>query len=137
MIALPPSSEVYSFILEVEGYPGQVFALASSLGLLWLRTTRPDLKRPFRAWRAAVVLRVALSVALLTAPFFPPKGQQGTGKMWHATYAIVGMSVISFGLIYWFVWIKLIPKWKGYRIEEDPRMLDDGTTITSLIHVPI
>ena len=38
VIALPPSSEVYSFILEVEGYSGQIFTLASSAGLLWLDT---------------------------------------------------------------------------------------------------
>lgn len=127
---------MYSFILEVEGYPGQVFALASSAGLLWLRYKRPDLKRPFRAWRAAVVLRVALSLALLAAPFFPPKGKQQKGKIWYATYAVVGISVILFGLVYWYIWIKLLPKWRGYKIEEKTSVLDDGTTITALVHVP-
>ncbi|KAF1848187.1 uncharacterized protein K460DRAFT_333958 [Cucurbitaria berberidis CBS 394.84] len=128
VIALPPSSEVYSFILEVEGYPGQVFALATSAGLLWLRYKRPDLKRPFRAWRAAVVLRVVLSVSLLAAPFFPPKGGRKKGELWYATYAVVGISVIIFGFLYWYVWIKLIPRWKGYRVEEETSVLDDGTT---------
>jgi amino acid transporter len=137
VITLPPSSEVYSFILEVEGYPGQVFALASSIGLLWLRYKRPDLKRPFQAWSAAVVLRVALSVALLAAPFFPPSGGQKKGGLWYATYAIVGISVILFGVVYWFVWLKLIPKWKGYRVEEETSVLDDGTPVTSLVHAPI
>lgn len=92
VIALPPSSEVYSFILEVEGYPGQIFALATSAGLLWLRYSRPDLKRPFRAWNSAVVLRIALCLALLAAPFFPPDNQRDTG-IWYATYAVVGISV--------------------------------------------
>ncbi|KAF2848300.1 hypothetical protein T440DRAFT_537041 [Plenodomus tracheiphilus IPT5] len=121
VIALPPSGEVYSFILEVEGYPGQVFALASSIGLLWLRYKRPDLKRPFKAWRAAVILRVVLSLALLAAPFFPPRDGQREGKIWYATYAVVGISVILFGLIYWYVWIRLIPRWKGYNVEEETR----------------
>lgn len=136
VITLPPSSEVYSFILEVEGYPGQIFALASSLGLLWLRVSRPDLKRPFRAWKAAVVLRIVLSVALLAAPFFPPQRKQ-TGHIWYATYAVVGISVILFGLFYWVIWLKIIPKFKGYKIEEETRILDDGTSVTSLVHVPI
>lgn len=134
VITLPPSSEVYSFILEVEGYPGQVFALASSVGLLWLRSARPDLKRPFKAWRGAVVFRIALSLALLAAPFFPSKEREQS-KIWYATYAVVGLSVILFGLAYWFVWIKVIPWWKGYRIEEEISVLDDGTTITNLVHV--
>lgn len=93
VIALPPSNEVYSFILEVEGYPGQIFALALSIGLLLLRYKRPDLKRPFKAWTAAPVFRILLSTALLAAPFFPPKEDQRTGSIWYATYAVVGISM--------------------------------------------
>jgi amino acid transporter len=92
VIALPPSGEVYSFILEVEGYPGQIFSLAISIGLLWLRYKRPDLKRPFKAWIGAVVFRTALSAALLAAPFFPSKGKK-EGGIWYATYAVVGISM--------------------------------------------
>lgn len=135
VITLPPSSEVYSFILEVEGYPGQIFALASGIGLLWLRYKRPDLKRPFRAWKAAVMVRIVLCLALLAAPFFPPKGKHVEGGIWYATYAVVGVSVILFGLLYWVVWFKLIPKWRGYRIEEDTDTLSDGTTISKLVHI--
>lgn len=94
VIALPPSSDVYSFILEVEGYPGQVFALAISAGLFWLRYKRPDLKRPFKAWIGAVAFRIALSLALLAAPFFPSKQKHGGAeKIWYATYAVVGIGM--------------------------------------------
>ncbi|KAH4079042.1 hypothetical protein HBI56_235350 [Parastagonospora nodorum] len=135
VIALPPSSEVYSFILEVEGYPGQIFALASGVGLLWLRYKRPDLKRPFKAWTVAVILRIVLCLALIAAPFFPPTAGHAKGGIWYATYAVVGAGVILFGLLYWFVWFKLIPKWKGYRVEEGTDVLSDGTTISTLIHM--
>ncbi|KAF3050954.1 hypothetical protein E8E11_009956 [Didymella keratinophila] len=136
VIALPPSGEVYSFILEVEGYPGQIFALATSAGLLWLRFSRPDLKRPFRAWNSAIILRIILCTALLAAPFFPPEQQRNTG-IWYATYAVVGISVIAFGFLYWYVWLKLIPRLRGYRVEEKASVLDDGTTITQLVHVAL
>ncbi|ROT34487.1 hypothetical protein SODALDRAFT_321494 [Sodiomyces alkalinus F11] len=63
VIALPPSKEVYSFILEVEGYPGQFFSLAVAVGLVWLRFRRPDLRRPFKVWLPAVGLRMILNVA--------------------------------------------------------------------------
>lgn len=92
VIALPPSNEVYSFILEVEGYPGTIFALALAIGLLYLRRKRPDLKRPFRAWTIAPILKIILSLALLAAPFFPPKNKP-TGGIWYATYAVVGVGV--------------------------------------------
>ena len=92
VIALPPSQDIYSFILEVEGYPGQIFALATSAGLLWLRYKRPDLKRPFKAWFPAVVFRIVLAVALLAAPFFPPS-EPKPGGLFYATYAIVGVGM--------------------------------------------
>lgn len=135
VIALPPSNEVYSFILEVEGYPGQILALASGVGLLWLRYKRPDLKRPFRAWTIAVVVRIVLCLALLAAPFSPPKEKRPPGSIWYATYAVVGVGVILFGLLYWVVWFKILPRLKGYRIEEETDVLSDGTTISKLVHV--
>lgn len=93
VITLPPSKETYSFILDVEGYPAQVVALAVSVGVLWLRFKRPDLKRPFKAWIGAVLLRIALALALLAAPFFPPEGERTRNGIWYASYAVVGMSV--------------------------------------------
>ncbi|KAF1950114.1 hypothetical protein CC80DRAFT_427544 [Byssothecium circinans] len=119
VIVLPPSKDVYSFILEVEGYPGTIFGLAVSIGLLYLRYKRPDLKRPFKAWKTAVIVKIVLGFALLAAPFFPPREGTETGGIWYATYAVVGISVIVFGLVYWYVWTVLIPRWKGYRLEEE------------------
>ncbi|KAL7799254.1 amino acid permease domain-containing protein [Trichoderma ceciliae] len=133
VIVLPPTTEVYSFILEVEGYPGQVFTLAMGVGLVWLRFKRPDLKRPYKAWLPAVVLRTILSVALLAAPFFPPK-EKPSGGLWYATYAVVGMSTVVAGVVYWYVWTILLPKWGGYTLEEETEVLDDGTSITRLVH---
>lgn len=91
VIVLPPSTEVYSFILDVEGYPRQFFAIALCVGLIWLRYKRPDLKRPFKAWLSAVVVLIAMSLALIAAPFFPPK--EPTGEIFYATYAIVGVGM--------------------------------------------
>jgi amino acid transporter len=92
VIVLPPSGNVYSFILQVEGYPAQFFVLAIAFGLLWLRYERPDLERPYKVWLPAVFLRIALSLALLAAPFFPPPKEQRTGMFW-GMYAIVGTSM--------------------------------------------
>lgn len=90
IIVLPPSGKIYSFILDIEGYTGQITGLAIALGLLWLRYKRPDLKRPYKAWISAVVIKIILSVALLVAPFVPPK-EKFSGGLFYATYAIVGV----------------------------------------------
>ncbi|KAI0526527.1 methionine permease [Xylaria bambusicola] len=135
VIALPPTSEVYSFILEVEGYPGQIYGLAITIGLIWLRYKRPDLKRPFKAWMPAVYFRALFCVALLAAPFFPPS-KPNPGQLWYATYAVVGVGIILFGIIYWLTWTIILPRLGGYRLEEKEDILDDGTTITVLTRVP-
>jgi amino acid transporter len=92
VILLPPSGTVYSFILEVEGYPGQFYTLALAIGLIWLRFKRPDLKRPFKAWIGSPIIRIVLAVALISAPFFPPEKKPANG-LFYATYAIVGVSM--------------------------------------------
>lgn len=93
VIALPPQGDVYNFILDVEGYPGQLFALASTVGLIILRRREPLRPRPFHAWLPAVYLRILICLALLTAPFVPPADRKGDVHFFYATYAIVGMGV--------------------------------------------
>ncbi|KAK6604552.1 methionine permease [Botrytis cinerea] len=99
VIAIPPRGDVYNFILDVEGYPGQFAALALSLGLIRLRYSRPDLKRPFKAWLPAVLIRIAICLALIAGPFFKPtKGNADVG-FWYATYAVVGVGSFFLGLV--------------------------------------
>jgi len=84
---------MYNFILDVEGYPGQLFALAITVGLLILRYREPDRLRPFKAWLPAIWIRIVVCLALLAAPFIPPPNWQGDVDFFYATYAFVGMSV--------------------------------------------
>jgi len=84
---------VYAFILDVEGYPGQFFTIAISLGLLYLRRARPEIKRPFRAWVPAVWIRVILAAVMITAPFWKPGKNGGDVHFWYGTYAVVGVGM--------------------------------------------
>jgi len=135
VIVLPPLGDVYAFILDVEAYPGQFAALAISLGLIRLRMSRPDLQRPFKAWLPAVWLRIAICVALITAPFIPPKNGSGDVSFFYATYAIVGVGIIVFGFLYWYIWLVVLPRLYNYYIEEQAEILDDGTSITKLVRI--
>lgn len=88
-----PSGDIYSFILEVEGYAGQIIGCAVALGLIWLRFKRPDLQRPYKAWLPGVWIRLTIAVALLLAPFFPSETQKRKGLLGGAAYALVGIAV--------------------------------------------
>jgi len=135
VITLPPSKDIYSFILNVEGYPAQFFSIALSIGVIWLRFKRPDLKRPYKAWIPGIAIKLLLSLTLLASPFFPPSTASNKSRIFQAAYAFVGIGIIIFAVIYWYIWTIVIPKWKGYTLEEAEAVLDDGTTITKLIHV--
>ncbi|KAL4940966.1 hypothetical protein BDV06DRAFT_230017 [Aspergillus oleicola] len=132
VIALPPQGDVYNFILDVEGYPGTIFGLAVTAGLLLLRYREPNLSRPFKAWLPAVWVRIVVSLALLVSPFIPPPGYKGDVDFFYATYAIVGAGVIVFAVLYWYVWTVLLPRWGVYKLEEEEKVLDDGTAVTRL-----
>jgi amino acid transporter len=93
VISLPPQGDVYNFILDLEGYPGQIFALSVTVGLLIVRYREPDLVRPFKAWLPAVWLRVAVCLTLLITPWIPPPNWQGDVDFFYATYAIVGLGM--------------------------------------------
>ncbi|KOS17367.1 Low-affinity methionine permease [Escovopsis weberi] len=134
VIALLPAGDMYTFILHLESYIGQVVMLAIGVGLLWLRWERPDIRRPFRAWLPAVAVRILMSISLLLAPFFPSKEERSAGGMFYAAYAIVGMGAILIGLAYWYVWSVLLPRLGGYRLDERAVVLEDGTTITEFVH---
>ncbi|OGM47444.1 putative methionine permease [Aspergillus bombycis] len=133
VISLPPQGDVYNFILDVEGYPGQIFALAISVGLLIVRWREPSLHRPFKAWNWAIWLRIVVCLALLAAPFFPPPDRKGDVHFFYATYAIVGAGVVLFGILYWYIWTVLLPRWGDYQLEEEKDVLEDGTGITKLV----
>ncbi|KAL4782876.1 amino acid permease-domain-containing protein [Aspergillus varians] len=129
VITLPPQGDVYNFILDVEGYPGTIFGLAVTVGLLLLRYREPYLSRPFKAWLPAVWLRIVICLALLTSPFIPPPNYKGDVDFFYATYAVVGTGVIVFGVLYWYVWTVLLPRWGGYRLEEEQKPHHVQTTL--------
>ena len=48
MIIAPPPAVAYPFILDVEGYPGQIINLFVVIGLFLLRYNKPNAPRPFK-----------------------------------------------------------------------------------------
>ncbi|KKA27989.1 hypothetical protein TD95_003291 [Thielaviopsis punctulata] len=92
VIVSPPSEKAFKFVLEVEGYPAQIFALITAVSLLKLRHDRPSQRRPFKAWLPTVYLRGFANLLLLSPPFFPPK-EQSADDFWYASYAVVSVGM--------------------------------------------
>lgn len=41
-----------------------------------------------------------------------------------------------FGVVYWFIWTRLLPRYGRYTLKERAGILDDGTVINRFVHVP-
>ncbi|EWY99723.1 hypothetical protein FOYG_03684 [Fusarium oxysporum NRRL 32931] len=130
VMILPPSDSIYSLILDIDGYAAQLIGLAVAIGLVKLRFQRPDLKRPFKAWMPAVSIRIAMSCALIVAPFFRPPDYEG--EVFYALYAVFSWVILVGGVGYWYLWTRAVPRWRGTRLQEETCVLEDGTTITKL-----
>ncbi|EIW78154.1 amino acid transporter [Coniophora puteana RWD-64-598 SS2] len=127
----PPPKTVYPFILDVEGYPGQIFNFFIVIGLFWLRWTKPNVHRPFKVWLPLAVFYLAAAVFLLIAPFIrPPNGVGDTPPLPYYLYALVGIGVLLAGVLYWAVWRIVLPRIFGYALEPRKERLDDGTVVT-------
>jgi hypothetical protein len=42
---------------------------------------------------------------------------------------------LLFAVAYWYLYFVAMPRWYGYRIEEEVDVLEDGTSITKLAKV--
>ncbi|EGX50893.1 hypothetical protein AOL_s00054g979 [Orbilia oligospora ATCC 24927] len=133
IITFTPPADIYAFILDVQSYAQQFVALAVVIGLILLRRKQPDLKRPYKAPSAAVVVRIATCVALLIAPFIRPAGGKGDVRFWYGTYAVATVLVFFVAGSYWYIWTVYLPTKGRYELVERPEVLDDGTTVTTLV----
>lgn len=137
LVLFLPSSDVYSLLLAIESYSAHLFAIGISCGLLWLRWARPDLPRPFCAWRTVVALRLIVLLVMVLVPFIPTYIQHDSPLgLWHGTYALIGVMIMFGATLYWYTWAKFFPKVFGYRLHEKSGTLSDGTTYTQIVKVP-
>ncbi|KAF7966459.1 hypothetical protein HWV62_9747 [Athelia sp. TMB] len=136
----PPPGDAFNFLVDLSSYPKAVFALATVAAVYILRYRykvegRP--KAPYRAWHLALVIAVLQNVFVLAMPWWPPKGGRDGGDVsfWYATYCVVGIGILVLCVIYWYIWTHLLPKLRGYHLEERTFVLDDGAVTKTLVKI--
>ncbi|TPX43540.1 hypothetical protein SeLEV6574_g05011 [Synchytrium endobioticum] len=70
-ILAPPPGAAYNFLVDVSSYPTWIFYAFTVMGLLIIRRTRPDLKRPFKVWTPAAVFFILVCLFLIVYPWMP------------------------------------------------------------------
>lgn len=68
----PPPGSVFQFIVAFSGYGGYFFAALSVIGLLILRRTQPDVKRPIKVPIVVSLVFILICFYTLVFVFIPP-----------------------------------------------------------------
>jgi amino acid transporter len=130
VIVALPFGDAYDFILDVEGYPGSVIDMFVVAGFFWLRYSQPQLKRPFRCWLPVAAFYAAAQAFLIVTPWLrPPGGVGSTPPLPYWLYIVVAISVLVPGVLYWVVWVKVLPAIGRYRLVPEHEYLKDGTAV--------
>lgn len=106
VIVLPPPGQIYTFLVELGGYPVSVVSVFVGGGLLYLQLT-PSEKwvSPKPANKVATILFLFSNIVLLVLPWIPPEnGRGGRGVFPYYAYPAGGIGVLILGAVYW-VWL--------------------------------
>ncbi|OJK04648.1 hypothetical protein ASPACDRAFT_21029 [Aspergillus aculeatus ATCC 16872] len=142
MILAPPAGDAFSFVVDLGVYPSNAFNLLLAVGLLITRRRRQRLNIPssgYQAWTVTVGFAILSSLYMLVAPWYPPStgADGGDVSFWYATYCVVGLAIVALCGIYYYIWIKVLPRLGRYEFRQTQIQVDEDATANKLVKVPV
>ncbi|CDK28702.1 unnamed protein product [Kuraishia capsulata CBS 1993] len=126
-LLLPIPGDLYDYIVNLEGYPGQIFIGLASAAVFLIRRRRPGYVAPIRAPSIGVIFMILLSVFLFFGPLVPHKG--GKEFQGYPNYAVTGLVILALCALYWAVMFEIMPRIRNYDLVQTQEVLSDGMTI--------
>ncbi|GKZ69403.1 hypothetical protein AnigIFM50267_004598 [Aspergillus niger] len=141
MIIAPPAGDAFNFIVDLSIYPSNAFNFLLATGILITRHRRQRLNFPpsgYRAWTVSVYFAILSSLYMLVAPWYPPStgADGGDVSFWYATYCVVGIAIIAACGVYYYLWIKVLPRIGGYELRQTIINVGGDATAHKLVKVP-
>ncbi|KAJ5874904.1 Amino acid/polyamine transporter I [Penicillium soppii] len=141
MILAPPAGDAFNFIVDLGVYPASFFGLLLTIGLVVTRARRKRLNLPapdYQAWHVTVGFAILSNLYMVVMPWYPPStgATGGDVSFWYATYCAVAIGIIAICGVYYYVWIKLLPRLQGFKWQQTILKLEDGATAHRLVRVP-
>ncbi|KAF7556135.1 hypothetical protein G7Z17_g1671 [Cylindrodendrum hubeiense] len=142
MILALPTGDAFNFVSDLSVLPSAVFNFAMAIGLYVVRWRRKRANLPetsFKASHIVIIFNILVQLFLIVMPWYPPAGGMYAGDVsfWYATYVVTGIGILlACGLYYW-TWVYLLPRWRGYRLRQEVLSLDDGVQTHQISRVPV
>ncbi|QQK47474.1 High affinity methionine permease [Penicillium digitatum] len=141
MILAPPAGDAFSFVVDLGVYTSSFFGSVLTIGLVVTRIRRARLNLPppeDKAWHVTVAFAILSNLYMVVIPWYLPSigANGGDVSFWYATYCAVAIGIIGLCGLYYYVWIKLLPRAQGFTWEQTVLKLDDGALAHQLVRVP-
>lgn len=105
VIILPPPGEIYTFLVEIGGYPVSVLSVAISGGLLYLQLSPAERwTSPCPARRIPTIIFLASNLLLLIFPWINPGEKPGNKTFAYYAYPATSLAILGLGAVYWVLW---------------------------------
>ncbi|KAI9284983.1 amino acid permease-domain-containing protein [Umbelopsis sp. AD052] len=96
----PPPGYVFQFIVAFSGYGGYLFAALSVIGLLILRRTQPDLKRPIKVPIVVALIFIVICIYTLVFVWIPPS-KPPTAYPYYLPY-VISIALVAVSVVLWY-----------------------------------
>lgn len=131
LIASPPAGDLYTFVVNLSSYQAGVLGTLIGGGLLYLQYRKSEnWTPPFHCHILFILIFILSHLISVIVPFIPPK--EGNGVFQSIPYYIlpvIGFAILGLAVIYWFCFVKLVPRFRGYKIVVERQVLADGNEI--------
>ncbi|KAG2185622.1 hypothetical protein INT44_002415, partial [Umbelopsis vinacea] len=101
----PPPGYVFQFIVAFSGYGGYLFAALSVIGLLILRRTQPDLKRPIKVPIVVALIFIVICIYTLVFVWIPPS-KPPTAYPYYLPY-VISIALVAVSVVLWVSIVRL------------------------------
>lgn len=125
---VPTTSSIFSYVINLDGYPSRFFFGLASYGILVLRRRKPDVVPGIKASNWEIGFIISLSTFMVLGPLLKPDNSQFPGL---PNYTYVSLCLLGVCTLYWFFMFKIVPKLFHYELSEKHETLNDGMVITT------
>ncbi|KAF1955073.1 amino acid transporter [Byssothecium circinans] len=133
-----PFGDAFNFVVELRSYPDSVFLFLMVVGIYSLRYRRKKAGLPpatFQAWHSALIISALICLFIIIMPWVPPDSNDSS--IWYALYCAVGIALMVAMVLYYYLWIKVLPAIKGQTIRAETLVSSqDGSVTHQLRRIP-
>lgn len=126
-LLVPTPSNVYNWVVNLEGYPSQLFVGLTCFGIILLRRRNQGKQPEFKARLIHIIFVTAFDAFVCISALNPRSMSKEYAGF--PNYAYVALSILFGSFLYWLVLFKILPRLGHYKLEKYTIELSDGLTM--------